>query len=306
MRFSSAIRRNERKIDALVNALTIADDHIPGRNMTLQMNTTVLPVAAPNTLPAEFVDSLFSLPDDSIEGHRRRHTFSTEEPDVEYKAIQEMRKVAEQYYQNKNYAVAEPILRKILFKSEEKYLIGFTWRDQTMAMLAKSCCRVSKFDEADKLFHQSFEGRDVLMETLTKEYLERGKISEAEKIMVREFQGRHPLLELLGGSYMQARKWKEAKNVLLELLKYDAEEKVRCQRIYLLAKICYSLRQLKAAEEWCLIAVRGTQATLGERHHQFYESVNLLVNISQAKGDHVEAGAYRAVLADLPPGLQGI
>src|SRR5213078_1423026 len=94
-------------------------------------------------------------------------------------------------------------------------------------------------------------------------------------------------------------------SVFLKLLKYDAEDRVRWQRIHILGKICFSLKQFKAAEEWCLIAVQGRQQTLGERHHEFYESVNLLVNISQAKGSHVEAGAYRAILANLPPGLHG-
>jgi len=216
-----------------------------------------------------------------------------------------MRKVAAQFYEAKNYAAAEPVLARVLNRSEEKYMLGFLWRDETIKMLAKSCCRIGKFDAANNLFRRSFEGRDELMSTLASESLEAGKKGDAEKIMVQEFKGRENLLESLARSYIQERKWKEAKNVLLNLLKYDAEEKVKCQRIYSLAKSCYSLKHFTAAEEWCLIAVRTAHIVFGERHHQFYESVNLLVQISQAKGDHIEAGAYRAILADLPRGLSG-
>ena len=59
------------------------------------------------------------------------------------------------------------------------------------------------------------------------------------------------------------------------------------------------------AKTWCLKAVQGRQTTLGKRHHLFYESVNLLAQIYDAKGDFVEAEGYKAVLKELPLGLQG-
>jgi hypothetical protein len=91
---------------------------------------------------------------------------------------------------------------------------------------------------------------------------------------------------------------------LLDLLKYQKEEEIKLQELHLLAKVSFNLKDYEEAEKWCLEAVKGRQSMLGKEHHLFYESVNLLTQIFQARGDHVGAKTYSAVLKDLPPGLK--
>lgn len=316
------MRRNESKIDSLVIALEDLGINRARASSTGTAHTvigqTVTPPLTPintsssHTQPAEFIQSLFSQGDDNqIDSGRPLSDASTLRvidftSDIEQEAIQQMRKDAKKAFADKDYINAEPILQKILRKSEEKYLMeGFPWRDKTIWMLAKACWRISKFDDAVRFFDQRFEGRDKLMESLAKESLDLRKRSDAERILVQEFQGKEAILDRLANSYLQDKKWKEAKNTFLNLMKYNADDSIRLQRIHMLARICFALKQYQAAEEWCLLAVRGRQTTLGKRHHQFYDSVNLLTQICKAKGDHVEAKAYMAVLRDLPLGLQG-
>jgi tetratricopeptide (TPR) repeat protein len=314
------MRRNEIKIDSLVTAL---GDLGLNRSRTSSIGNTppvigqtttppLTPISPSNSQPAEFIQGLFSASEeDQCVSGRPLSDASTLRvidftSDFEYEAIQQMRKTAFRSFVEKDYINAEPILQRILRKSEEKYLMdGFPWKDETILMLAKACWRISKFDDAGRLLEQRFEGRDRLMETLAKESLDLRKRSDAERILVQEFQGKEPVLDRLANSYLQDKKWKEAKSAFLDLMRYSADDNVRLQRMHTLAKICFALKQYKAAEEWCLLAVKGRQTTLGKRHHQFYDSVNLLTQICKAKGDHVEAKAYMAVLRDLPPGLQG-
>lgn len=94
--------------------------------------------------------------------------------------------------------------------------------------------------------------------------------------------------------------------LIFELLEWEMEEKIRFERMRALAEICFTMKELDDAKTWCMKAVQGRLGTLGKRHHLFYKSVNLLAQIYDAKGEFVEAEGYKAVLAVLPPGLQGI
>ncbi len=123
--------------------------------------------------------------------------------------------------------------------------------------------------------------------------------------MGKQFEAREKILELLATSYYHEKKWYEAKRFLVELLDYDMEEKLRLERMHTLAEICFAKGDLEDAKIWCTKAVQGRLTILGKRHYLFYQSVNFLAQIYDAKGEFVEAEGYKAVLAVLPPGLQG-
>lgn len=108
----------------------------------------------------------------------------------------------------------------------------------------------------------------------------------------------------LAMSYLEDKKWADAKSSLHHLLNYETDENVRWQRMHMLAEACLGATEFAEAENWCLAALQGRQASMGIRHEQFYESVNLLVQIYKIMGKQVNAHEH-AVLHQLPPGLEG-
>lgn len=111
-------------------------------------------------------------------------------------------------------------------------------------------------------------------------------------------------VEWLAMSYLEDKKWADAKSSLHHLLNYETDENVRWQRMHMLAEACLGATEFAEAENWCLAALQGRQASMGIRHEQFYESVNLLVQIYKIMGKQVNAHEH-AVLHQLPPGLEG-
>ena len=226
--------------------------------------------------------------------------------DLEYEVIQHWLKLAIDKFKVRDYLGAESFLKKILVESQKKYGEQFPWRDETMRMLAIGYCHQAKWIEADKIFAEGFKERNRTMETVAMEFFLLGKKEEAGKICLgKQFEAREKIVELLATSYYHEKKWHEAKTFLIELLEYEMEEKLRLERMHTLAEICFAQGDLEDAKTWCTKAVRERLTALGKRHHLFYQSVNLLAQIYDAKGEFVEAEGYKAVLAVLPLGLQG-
>jgi Tetratricopeptide repeat len=226
--------------------------------------------------------------------------------DLAYEKIHHWLRFAYQKFEAKDFAVAESFLKKILEESEKKYPDGYRWKDKTTKMLAISYCHQRKWEEADRIFGTDFNGRDKTLEGLAMQYFLQGKKDEAGKICLgKKFPAREKILELLATSFYHEKKWIEASLFLSELLQYDMEEKIRLERMHTLAEIAFTQKRFEEAKTWCLKAVQGRLTLLGKRNFQFYQSVNLLAQIYDAMGDFVEAEGYKAVLAVLPPGLQG-
>jgi tetratricopeptide (TPR) repeat protein len=226
--------------------------------------------------------------------------------DLAYEKIHHWIRFAYQKFQAKDFAAAESFLKKILEESERKYPNGCRWKDETTKMLAISYCHQRKWEEADKIFATDFNGRNKTLEELAMQYFLQGKKDEAGKICLgKKFPAREKILELLATSYYHEKKWLEASLFLSQLLQYDMEEKIRLERMHILAEIAFTQKHFEEAKTWCLKAVQGRLTLLGKRNFQFYQSVNLLAQIYDAMGDFVEAEGYKAVLAVLPPGLQG-
>ena len=191
-------------------------------------------------------------------------------------------------------------------ESEKKYGDQFPWKDETKRMLVIAYCHQSKWIEADNLFAEEFEDRNRTLETMAMEFFLLGRKAEAGRICIgKQLEAREKILELLATSYYHEKKWYEAKKFLIELLDYDTEEKLRLERMHTVAEISFANGDLEDAKIWCTKSVQGRLAILGKRHYLFYQSVNFLAQIYDAKGEFVEAEGYKAVLAVLPPGLQG-
>ena len=283
----------------LSNSSTLAEEEVLPSNASAKFIHTLFETHSPIMSPINYADSLkkrtseLSLLSDNKSDQ--------DQSDLEDDVIQHLRRSASR----SNYAQANPILEKILEKSEKKYGKGFQWRDETLRMRAEACIQLGKWDEASKLLDEEFEGKSKLLHALSSEFIRQGKRAEAERLLRRDFDGRETVLTSLVTSYVQDKKWSEAQRWQLELLTYETEDSTRMERTHFLAELYFKIKDYEHAKEYCLKVSQDRQRILGKRHHLFYQSVNLLAQILYATGDIVEAEAYKAQLALLPPGLQG-
>lgn len=67
--------------------------------------------------------------------------------------------------------------------------------------------------------------------------------------------------------------------------------------MHTLAEIKLALEKLNEAEEWALEAMRGRKSLFGKQHTVFFQSINLLAAIYDAKDELVEVEGYRGLLA---------
>jgi tetratricopeptide (TPR) repeat protein len=284
----------------LSNSSTLVEEEVLPSNASAKFIDTLFKTHSPIMSPINIADSLdkrasqLSL----LSDNKSEHGNSDLEDDV----IQHLRRSASRA---KDYSQANPILEKILEKSEKKYGKGFQWRDETLRMRTEACIQLGKWDEASKLLDEEFEGKSNLLRSLSMEFVQLRKRGEAEKLLRRDFDGREMVLTSLVTSYVQDKKWSEAHRCQVDLMTYETEELIRLERTHLVADLCFKIKDYENAKEYCLKAIQERQRILGKRHHQFYQSVNLLAQILYATGNIVEAEAYKAQLALLPPGLQG-
>ena len=284
----------------LSNSSTLAEEEVLPSSSSAKFIDTLFKTHSPMMSPINFAESLdkrtsqLSLLSDGKSDRGNS--------DLEDDVIQHLRRSASRA---KDYSEANPILEKILEKSEKKYGKGFQWRDETLRMRTEACIQLGKWDEASKLLDEDFEGKSKLLQSLCLEFIRQGKRAEAERLMRRGFDGRELVLTSLITSYVHDKKWSDAHRCQLDLMTYESEDLVRFERIHFLAELCFKIKDYEYAKEYCLKAIQERQRILGKRHHQFYQSVNLLAQILNATGNTVEAEAYKAQLALLPAGLQG-
>lgn len=284
----------------LSNSSTLAEEEVLPSNASAKFIDTLFKTHSPIMSPINIADSLDKRASQlSLLSDNKSEQGNS---DLEDDVIQHLRRSASRA---KDYSQANPILEKILEKSEKKYGKGFHWRDETLRMRTEACIQLGKWDEASKLLDEEFEGKSKLLQSLSMEFVQLRKRGEAEKLLRRDFDGRETVLTSLVTSYVQDKKWSEAYRCQVDLMTYETEELIRLERTHFLADLCFKIKDYKNAKEFCLTAIQERQRILGKRHHQFYQSVNLLAQILYATGNIVEAEAYKAQLALLPPGLHG-
>lgn len=247
-----------------------------------------------------------SVPNDNVDTLNAPTPRISSRNPARVKSIENLRKLARRSFDARDFANLEPMLGRIMEKSEDTYGPGFTWRDETMEMWATAYWELGKLDAADKIFDQHFRGRAKLMETLARDSLKRGKRNSAERLLSKHFEGRESIMEIFVQLCLREKRWNEAKRYLVELLQYDTDQTARLQRMHTLATVCFALKEYGEAEAWCLKVVLSSQEMLGEFHCLCYDSIRLLAQIYNLQGDNAQTEAYHAVLSDLSPGLHGI
>lgn len=128
-------------------------------------------------------------------------------------------------------------------------------------------------------------------------------IEKSEIVYGEQFEGKSEVLEMFATVYRKQKKWRKAEKMLLNVLKRipsgASSDSQRSRILHALAEVNFSNENYERAEKWCAQAMAGIKATVGMTNMSFYNSVCLMCRIQEAKGDFMEAEAYRVKL--LPP-----
>jgi ankyrin repeat protein len=117
------------------------------------------------------------------------------------------------------------------------------------------------------------------------------------------FEGRDEMFEMLVTSFLNQRKWSEAETALLHFIKGRPEREAKMlSSLHILAEVYLEKLELDNAEKYCQRAVKGRKKVLGRGNPLFLESVDLLIEIYERKGDVVAARGYTATF--LPDGIR--
>jgi tetratricopeptide (TPR) repeat protein len=232
--------------------------------------------------------------------HRKEESNDTSS-DVD---IQQWLKSGTEQFAAKDYEKAEVSLERVLKRSQSKHGTEFAWRDETIRMLVVIYCHLGNWVEAKELLNQNFADKDKTLETLAAKFCQERRWDDAGRLLRYEFEGRENGMERVARAYVLDQKWSQAKKILLELIKYKAEESIRgLERMYILAEVCHWKGDLEDTKEWCLTALQGPKTVLEKLHPLFHQFVKLLVQACEDQHDVVGAEKYRALLSS---DVQGI
>lgn len=179
--------------------------------------------------------------------------------------------------------------------------------ETTLTSITKGATEVSLDDpdpDMETLFIQHWinsaksaidDGKYAQAETYIKKILERSEAMYGE-----QFNSKGETLEMLATVYNKQKKWDEAEKICLDLLNQKMPDALsdsqRFKIMHDLAVLNLGKKDYTNAAKWCQQAIRGIKATAGMKNAAFYSSVCLFSQIHEAKGDSIEAEAYRTLL----------
>ena len=167
-----------------------------------------------------------------------------------------------------------------------------------MRMLVLIYGKTGRLTEANDLLNQEFEGRDRTIETLAAELCQERRWEEVVRILHHEFQARENVLERVSRAFVMDEKWGDAKGVLIELMKYGAEETMKgLERMSVLAEVCWAKGDLTDTKHWCVTAIRGEGSILEKGNPLFAQFVKILVQVCEAQEDAEGAAEYKGLLS---------
>jgi hypothetical protein len=176
-------------------------------------------------------------------------------------------------------------------------------RDADLKELLIEFCQQRRWIDVKKILEKKFEGRDQTVEALGIACCHKGEPAGAEKLLEENFDGKEKVIRTLSFYYFQSRALTKAEKILMDLCTNVDEPSVTSfGAMHTLAEVKLGLQKFNEAEEWALKAMRGRKSVFGMQHVLFYQSVNLLAVVYEAKDELVEAEGYRGLL---PPEFEG-
>lgn len=202
-------------------------------------------------------------------------------------------------FHKKDYANAEQLLQRMLRSADATYKTHWRGRDEVLRMLAVSYCQLDLWEEATLVLEEDFEGKEKAVEAMATEFCLQGREDAAKHLLAREFQGKDKILEFYAKRVYWNGKWGESADALVRLLQSreaDQDKLVQMRLTQALAEVRFASRAFDEALELCLKVTADRKQILGSRHVLFFQSINLLTLIYEAKNDSVEAERYRKLL----------
>jgi len=199
-----------------------------------------------------------------------------------------------------DYTKAEPILVWVLNESDGR---DFDWIEETISMLVEVYFRLQKWTQVNELVNQKFDGRDVVLEKTGNKFCQERRWNDCERLLRYDFEGKENVMIRVARSYIGNQKWDDAKKHLVDLMAFQSESTTAgLERMYILADVCWTKKDLDDARYWCLRAVQGKHTLLDKSHALFFQFISLLVRICQAQGNNIEANAFKALLTSSSSG----
>jgi len=217
---------------------------------------------------------------------------------AEMDLLQQTLKLGSDSFAAKEYTKAELILRKVLKQSESKFGRNFAWRGELTAMLIEIYYKLGNRDDANHLLDQQCESREKTFETLSARFMQDRKWDYVVQLLRHEFQGRENALERVSRAFVLDKRWDDAKDMLVDLMKYRAEESMRgLERMAIFAEVCFIKKDYEEAKQWCLRALNGKKTALEKSHPLFTQFCTILLKVSDAQGDLMGQAKYKALLS---------
>jgi hypothetical protein len=198
-------------------------------------------------------------------------------------------------------ALARSYCRGGMWESARNILgMEFMGRDKTLESLALEYCQEKKWEEAEMLLDIGFQGSDHVLETLGDAYCREGSWEKAENITRSEFEGRSNILQQLASGYCQMGRCDEAGKIVRGLLRKGKTTEL-LDTTHALAVQYKEKGKFRHAELYCLLAISGRKAILGDFHVSYYQSRYLLAQIYEAQNQGVKASGLKNLLPQGEP-----
>ena len=210
----------------------------------------------------------------------------------------------------KIYTEAEAYLKKVMENTQR----DSEWRDEALEMLANVYYGLKKWqDVGDILQEQEFNGRATVLEGFATSYATYANNNNKDDdgaqflrtleqidtiLLTQQFERREVALETFAIQYVKHGNYSGGQSFLLELELTGAEPSLPIsQAKHSLAEYLFTQKKFDEAENWCRQAEAGRKRPVNTgKSSSYYQSVHLLAQIYEAKGDSLKAEACRSLL----------
>jgi len=223
-------------------------------------------------------------------------------PDTEI--IQRWRQSGSRCFAIGDYGRAQALLEQVVKGSEQMFGSDYEWKAETKSLLAETCVRLGKWDEAGKVLSEKYDGRDAQIDGIAHGFLRDRQWDKLTWILLQQFEGRENVMEAASRAFILDQKWAEAKEMLVGLMEYKTEDSPRgLERLYLLAEVCWSRKDLGDAKQICITAIESPKSVLQRSDPLYSQFVKLAVQICHAQNEEDEADKFKSLLSS---GVAGI
>jgi hypothetical protein len=190
------------------------------------------------------------------------------------------------------------LLEQVIKGSETMFGDDYPWRAETKSLLAETCIRLGRWDDAGKIFAEKYDGREAQIDAMANGFLRERQWDRLNWVLRHKFSGRENIMEAASRALILDQKWAEAKEMLVGLMTYKKEDSARgLERMYLLAEACWSRKDLGDAKQMCITAIESQNSILQRSDPLYSQFVKLAVQICDAQNEREQAEKFRSLLS---------